>query len=74
MTREELRQHSKDQLIDIIEEQRAQNERLERRMAELEAKVNQPRKNARNSSLPPSQDEKPNKRRKGKSGKTGKGG
>ena len=65
--REELKQHSKDELADYIVA-------LEQRVADLEAEVNQPRKNARNSSLPPSQDEKPNKRRKGQSGKTGKGG
>ena len=64
--REELEQHSKDELIDYILA-------LEKRIADIEAKVGQPRKTARNSSRPPSQDEKPNKRRKGKAGKTGKG-
>ena len=65
--REELEQHSKDELIDYILA-------LEQRIADIEARLNQPRKTARNSSRPPSQDEKPNKRRKGKAGKTGKGG
>jgi transposase len=65
--REELEQHSKDELIDYILA-------LEKRIADIEARLNQPRKTARNSSLPPSRDEKPNKRREGKSGKTGKGG
>ena len=45
--RAELEQHSKDELIDIILELRAQNERLERRVAELEAQVNQPRQQER---------------------------
>ena len=64
--REELEQHSKDELIDYILA-------LEKRIADIEARLNQPRKTARNSSRPPSQDEKPNKRRKGKSGKGGQG-
>ena len=72
--REALEQHSKDELIDITFELRAQNERLEQRVAELEAKVNQPRKTSQNYSRAPSQDEKPNKRQKCKSGETGKGG
>ncbi|MBK1671112.1 hypothetical protein CKO28_24205 [Rhodovibrio sodomensis] len=62
--REELKQHSKDELVDYIMA-------LEERLAKVEAKLNQPRKTARNSSRPPSQDEKPNKRGKGKSGKGG---
>ena len=64
--REELKQHSKDELVDYIVA-------LEERLAKVEAKLNQPRKTARNSSRPPSQDEKPNKRGKGKSGKGGQG-
>jgi len=64
--REELKQHSKDELVDYIVA-------LEQRLANVEAKLNQPRKTARNSSRPPSQDEKANKRRKGKSGKGGQG-
>jgi hypothetical protein len=58
--REELKQHSKDELVDYIVA-------LEERLAKVEAKLNQPRKIARNSSRPPSQDEKPNKRGKGNS-------
>ena len=65
--REELEQCSKDELIDYILA-------LEKRIADIEARLNQPRKTSRNSSRAPSQDEKPNKRGKGKSGKTGKGG
>jgi transposase len=46
------------------------------RISAIEARLTQPRKTSQNSSRAPSQDEKPNKRSKGKgkSGKTGKGG
>jgi hypothetical protein len=65
--REELEQHSKDELIDYILA-------LEQRIADIEARLNQPRKTSRNSSRAPSQDEKPNKSRKRRASKTGKGG
>jgi len=47
--REELEQHSKDELIDYILA-------LEQRIADIEARLNQPRKTSRNSSRAPSQD------------------
>jgi len=65
--RDDLRQYSKEELIEFALA-------LEERLAKVEAKLEQPRKTARNSSRPPSQDEKANKPRKSRSGKRGKGG
>lgn len=71
MTREQLEQLSKDELIDIIlrqqeiiELQQARIERLETRVAQLEARVERltgPPKDHTNSSVPPSQSRKPNR-------------
>jgi transposase len=81
MTRDELRQLDKEELIDIIlrqqemiEQQARTIERLEARVADLEAKLNEPPKTPRNSSKPPSQGQKANRPpRKGKKGKGGTG-
>jgi len=71
MTREQLEQLSKDELIDIIlrqqeiiELQQARIEQLETRVAQLEARVERltgPPKDHTNSSVPPSQSRKPNR-------------
>ena len=62
-----LQQYSKDELVHYILA-------LEKSMADIEPRLNQPRRSARNSPRAPSRDEKPNKPRRGKAGKTGKGG
>ena len=64
MTREQLQQLSKDELIDIILRQQTYIERLETRVAQLEARVERltgPPKDHTNSSVPPSQSRKPNR-------------
>jgi hypothetical protein len=64
MTREQLEQLSKDELIDIILRQQTYIERLETRVAQLEARVERltgPPKDHTNSSVPPSQSRKPNR-------------
>jgi transposase len=60
MNRAALSQLSKIELIDIILAQARQIERLERRIAELEAKLGEPPKDAKNSSVPPSRSRKAN--------------
>lgn len=60
MTREQLEQLSKDELIDIILRQQAYIEQLETRVAQLEARVDRltgPPKDHTNSSVPPSKPE-----------------
>jgi transposase len=68
MNRDALAQLSKDDLIalimaqaDIIPRQTAQIEALTQRVAELEAKLGKPPKTPDNSSMPPSQGQKPNR-------------
>ena len=71
MTREQLQQLSKDELIDIIlrqqdiiELQQARIEQLEARGAQLEAQIErltEPPKDHTNSSVPPSKSRKPNR-------------
>lgn len=56
-------------LIDQVREQAEQIAALTRRVAELEAKLGEPPKDCGNSSLPPSQSQKPN--RPGKAGRKG---
>jgi transposase len=80
MNREALRSLSHDDLIalvlaqaEVITQQAARNEELEKRIAELEARLGPP-KTPDNSSLPPSSGQKPNlpertpKKRKGRPG------
>jgi hypothetical protein len=77
MTREQLRQLSKDELIDIIlrqqeiiELQQARIEQLEARVAQLEAQIERltgPPKDHTNSSVPPSKSRKPNRDSPGQS-------
>ena len=68
MNRDTLAQLSKDDLIalivaqaDVIPRQTAQIEALTKRVAELEAKLGKPPKTPDNSSMPPSQGQKPNR-------------
>ena len=61
MNRETLSGLSKDELIEVILAQARQVERLERRIAELEANLGGPPKTSDNSSVPPSRDTKANK-------------
>jgi len=60
MNRETLSRLSKDELIEIILAQARQIELLERRIAELEAKLGGPPKTSENSSVSPSRDKKAN--------------
>mgnify|MGYP000497579969 CR=1 FL=1 len=66
MNRDELLRLDKETLVDLVQ-------RLEARVAELEAKLDQPPKTPRNSSTPPSRGQKAN-RSAAKKGKKGKGG
>lgn len=68
LTRDNLKQLSKNQLIDIIlllirrdEEKQKQIEVLQKKVEELERKLNLKNKDSSNSSKPPSGDNKPNK-------------
>ena len=64
MTREQLEQLSKGELVEIILQQQATIEQLQARVAQLEELVNrltQPPKDASNSSTPPSKNRKPNR-------------
>ena len=64
MTREQLEQLSKGELVEIILQQQATIEQLQARVAQLEELVNrltQPPKDASNSSTPPSKTRKPNR-------------
>jgi len=64
MTREQLEQLSKSELVEIILRQQALIEQLQARVAQLEEFVNrltQPPKDASNSSTPPSKTRKPNR-------------
>jgi len=64
MTRKQLEQLLKAELIEIILQQQALIEQLQARVAELERAINrltQPPKDASNSSTPPSQTRKPNR-------------
>ncbi len=63
MTRQQLQQLSKDELIEIILGQQVLIEELQARVSELEAQVERltrPAKDCANSSVPPSQSRKPN--------------
>jgi transposase len=68
MTRDDLERLSKDELIALVLAQQAQIaglmvqlETLTRRVAELEARLGEPPKGSRNSSVPPSRDRKANR-------------
>src|SRR6266481_1942147 len=62
MYRDELAKLSKEELIALGLAQAAQIEELTRRIAELEARLGGPPKTPDNSSVPPSQGRKPNRR------------
>jgi transposase len=61
MNRESLSRLSKDELIELVLAQAAQIEALQRRVAELEARLGEPPKDSSNSSVPPSRDRKANR-------------
>ena len=64
MTRKQLQQLAKPELIEIILRQQALIEQLQARVAELEEQIKrltEPPKDASNSSIPPSQSPKPNR-------------
>jgi transposase len=61
MDREALERLSKEELIAVVLALAAQVAALEKRVAELEAKLGQPPKTPDNSSVPPSQGKKPNR-------------
>ena len=64
MTREQLQQLSKDELIEIILRQQETIEQLQVRVSELEAQIERltgPPKDHTNSSVPPSKSRKPNR-------------
>ncbi|MEK7751262.1 MAG: IS66 family transposase [Acidobacteriota bacterium] len=74
MLRERLSQLSKAALIEIILQQQAVLEQLQARVAQLEEQIKrltQPLKDCSNSSVPPSQTRKPNRRRSGPKKKRG---
>src|SRR5215813_11841594 len=73
MYRDDLVKVSKEELIALALAQTAQIEELTRRIADLEAKLDGPRKTSENSSLPPSQGRKPNRAERRRAAKKRKG-
>ncbi len=61
MTRHELELLSREQLIDLVLAQAQTIATLTKRIEELERRLNEPPKNSRNSSLPPSRERKANR-------------
>ena len=61
MTRQELELLSREQLIELVLTQAQMIAALTRRVEELERRLNEPPKNSRNSSVPPSRDRKANR-------------
>jgi transposase len=73
MYQDDLVKLSKEELIALALAQTAQIEELTRRTADLEAKLDGPRKTSENSSLPPSQGRKPNRAERRRAAKKRKG-
>ena len=61
MTRHELELLSREQLIDLVLAQAQTIATLTKRIEELERRLNEPPKNSRNSSVPPSRERKANR-------------